>query len=111
MCQTIADIAVVWPDCQVHYELITENNDLYSWVWTGENNPHAPIHFWLGGNIDCARTYNQIGTLVGSDVAIQLAYLANDHRRKLFSAGVWSCTRPAYMDETPPEVRKNAVHL
>ena len=111
MCQTIADGTVLWPTCRVHYEFITQNHDFYTWVWTSEDSPHAPLHFWLGGNIDCARTYNQIGALVGSDVARQLAYLANGHRKRLYYAGVWGCTRPASMDETPSEVRKSAVHL
>lgn len=111
LCQTIYDGATTWPDCKSHYELTTENNDFYSWVWTSEDSPHAPVHLWLGGNLDCDRTYEKIGDLVGSDVARQLAYLANGHRKRLFYAGVWGCSRPASMDETPAEVRRSAVYL
>ena len=104
-CQTSADGYITWPNCKSHYELVTTNSAYYSWVWDSMGDPHAPIHFWLGGNIDCDAAYSQIGNLVGAEVAEILAFLSNAHRKGLFCDKVWGCKRTASVDEKPYEVR------
>ena len=105
MFQSIADKFMPWPTCEVHYDLVTTNFDLYSWVWFSIGDPHAPIHNWLGGNLDCDATYNEIGNLVGADVAEVLAYLGSGYRKMLFCDRIWGCTRTVSVDEKPSEVR------
>ena len=68
-------------------------------------DPHAPIHNWLGGDLDCDATYNEIATLVGADVAEVLAFLGSGNRLGLFCDGIWGCTGTASVDEKPSEVR------
>lgn len=109
MCQISSDVHLPWPDCESHYELTTGNADFYSWVWNSMSTPHAPVHLWLGGVLDCDTMYNKIGDLVGPDVAEALAFLANGHRKGLFIANVWGCAGTAAVDEKPDEVRRNAV--
>ena len=92
MCQSKGDQFLPWPTCEVHYDLVTTNFDFYSytnfdfysWLWDSISDPHAPIHFWLGGNLDCATTYTEIGNLVGADVAEMLAFWGSGFRKKLF---------------------------
>ena len=105
MCQSTSDKFVSFPDCKAHYNLVTTNFDFYSWVWDSIGGPHAPIHFWLGGNLDCASTFDEIGTLVGPDVAEILAFLGSGYRKRLFCDHVWGCSRTATPDEKPYEVR------
>ena len=81
------------------------NSAYYSWVGDSLGDPHAPIHFWQGGNIDCDAAYSQIGNLVGAEVAEILAFLSNAHRKGLFCDKVWGCKRTASVDEKPYEVR------
>lgn len=105
-CQVNVDEYLAWPNCQVHYELTTTSGDFYSWVWESMGDPHGPIHLWLGGVLDCADTYNEIGSLVGPDIAATLAFLAVEHRRSLFCEGVWSCEGDKVsVDAKPEEVR------
>ena len=104
-CQTSADGYLTWPNCEAHYELVTTNHEFYSWVWGSMGDPHGPIHFWLGGNIDCDTTYNKMANLVGDEIAEMFAFLANGHRKGLFCDKVWGCKRTASVDEKPYEVR------
>lgn len=108
-CQTSVDAWVTWPTCQIHYELVTSNDDYNSWAWDSLASPHGAIHFWLGGFIDCDTMYNSIGDVVGAEIASALSFLANSHRKKLFDEKVWSCKGTASVDETPTEVRKTTV--
>ena len=105
MCQSRGDEFLPWPTCEVHYDLVTTNFDFYSWMWDCMSNPHAPIHFWLGSNLDCATTYTEIGNLVGADVAEVFASLGSGYRKMLFCDKIWGCTRRASVDEKPYEVR------
>ena len=105
MCQSISVKFLPWPTCKIHYDLVTSNFDLYSWVWSSMGDAHGPVHNWLGGEIDCAATYIEIGNLVGADVAEVLAYLGSGYRQGLFCDGIWRCTKIASVDEKPSEVR------
>lgn len=49
------------------------------------------IHFASAGYLDCEETYRRIGDLVGSELALTLAFLANGHRKELFCDGIWGC--------------------
>lgn len=69
-------------------------------------SPHAPVHLWIGGNLDCGTMYNKIGALVGSDIAKTLAFMSNGHRKGLFLSNAWGCNRSALVDEKPHEVRR-----
>ena len=109
MCQTTGDKFLPWPNCKIHYDLVTTNFDFYSWVWDCIGLPHAPIHFFLGGTLDCDMTLNEIGNLVGTEVAEVLAFLGSNYRNILFCDRVGGCTRTAFVDETPYEVRAYAV--
>lgn len=107
-CQASVDGYLTWPDCSAHYELLTTNTAFYSWVYNSMDSPHEPVHFWLGGQLDCATMYNRIGNLVGAEIAETLSFLAGPHRKGLFHEGVWGCTRSASVGETPYEVRIDA---
>ena len=105
LCQVTVDEYLDWPNCQIHYDLTTTNRDFYSWVWESMGDPHGPIHLWLGGVMNCENMYNQIGRLVGADIAATLAFLAVTHRRSLFCEGPWSCEGDKVtVDVTPEEV-------
>lgn len=43
------------------------------------------------GILDCDETYRRIGDLVGPELALTLAYLANGHRKEMFCDGIWGC--------------------
>ena len=105
MCQSISDKFLPWTTCGVHYDLVTTNDNLYSWVWSSMGDPHAPVHNWLGGDLDCDATYNEIANLAGADVAEVMAFLGAGYRIGLFCDRIWGCTRTASMDEKPSEVR------
>ena len=105
-CQVIADEFITWPDCEAHYDLTVENGEFYSWVWESMSSPHAPVHYWLGGAIDCDVMYNHIANLVGTDIAESLAFLSVGHRKGLYCNGIWSCEGTASVGEQPSEVGK-----
>ena len=109
MCQGTSDKFLPWPNCEVHYDLITTNFDIYSWVWDCVGDPHGPVHNWLGGDLDCDETYIEIGNLVGADVADVLAFLGTEYRKSLFCDRIWVCTRTASVDEKPAEVSAKSV--
>lgn len=110
-CQAGVDGYLTWPNCRDHYELVTTNSAFYAWVWDSMGSSHGPVHLWLGGNIDCDSAYNQIGDLVGAEIAEIFAFLANGHRKGLFCAKVWGCKRNASVDEKPKEVKTKKVLL
>eukprot|EP00904_Undaria_pinnatifida_P007024 jgi/Undpi1/3451/HiC_scaffold_16.g06823.m1 len=103
-CQVIADEFITWPDCEAHYDLTVENGEFYSWVWESMSSPHAPVHYWLGGAIDCDVMYNHIANLVGTDIAESLAFLSVGHRKGLYCNGIWSCEGTASVGEQPSEL-------
>ena len=109
VCQYTGDKFLPWPSCKIHYELVTTNFDFYSWLWDSIGDAHAPVHFWLGGTLDCDTTFKEIENLVGTDVAEKIAFLVSNYRKVLFCDRIWVCTRPASVDETPYEVRGYAV--
>ena len=104
-CQVSSDDYLNWPTCQTHFELITTNADFYSWVWDSMGEAHSPVHLWLGGTMDCDTMYNEIGNLVGTEIAETFAYLSVGHRKGLFCEQIWGCNGTASVDEKPDEVR------
>ena len=61
--------------------------------------------------MNCENMYNQIGRLVGADIAATLAFLAVTHRRSLFCEGPWSCEGDKVtVDVKPEEVGARAVY-
>lgn len=102
-CQVSVDEYLEWPSCQIHYDLTTTNHDFYSWVWDSMGDAHGPIHLWLGGVMDCESTYNNIGRLVGDDLAKTLSFLGVGHRRSAFCEGLWSCEGPKVTVDVKPE--------
>lgn len=108
-CQVSSDGYLTWPNCQTHFDLMTTNNDFYSWVWDSMGDAHTPIHLWLGGTMDCDVMYNKIGDLVGADIAETFAYLSVGHRKGLFCSKIWGCNGVESVDKKPDEVGTNVV--
>lgn len=104
MCGVRVEEAYSWPDCEAHYDLNTQNNDFYSWVWTSLYDPHGPVHVWLGGVLDCDKTYSKLRQLVGKEITAKLAYYAFVHRKNLFRSGFFSCEGQAGVETKPGEV-------
>lgn len=105
MCGRRVEEKYPWPNCQTHYDLTTSYSDYYSWVWDSLYDPHGPVHVWLGGVMDCDDTYSKVASLVGVDIAADLAYYAFVHRKNLFRSGYFQCTGTAGVDESPDSVR------
>lgn len=104
LCQLNTDQLLAWPTCKTHYELTTGFHSFYDWVWNSMQTPHAPLHLWLGGTMDCAGTYETIGELVGNPIAETLTILVIYHRRGMFCDNVWYCDGRADVETKPPEV-------
>lgn len=94
-----------WPTCQMHYKLVTEYTDFYSWLWYSLYDPHGPVHVWLGGVLDCEATYEKIKNLLGDGRARDLAMLAFVHRKNLYRDGIFKCEGSADISTKPSEVR------
>ncbi|CAM9642571.1 unnamed protein product [Ascophyllum nodosum] len=109
MCQINFDDYIAWPTCQKHYDLVTGYSDFYSWVWESMGNPHAPVHFWVGGNLDCQETFRRIGDLVGPSIAAKLTPFANAYRKGLYCDGIWSCEGIVDISMKPYELAQNKV--
>lgn len=106
VCQTSANGPQSWPNCESHYDLTTGNAVFYSWVWSAMTTPHAPVHLWLGGYLDCDTMYNKISALLGSDAGNAFAFLANGHRKGLFISKAWGCKGTTSVEDNPDEVRR-----
>lgn len=83
-----------WPTCESHYELSTENNSLYTWVWASMQHPHGGVHAWTGGVLDCEDMHNDFVELVGPELAQELAYYSFIHRKYLYRYGIFKCEEP-----------------
>ena len=94
-----------WPTCEAHYDLTTENNSLYTWVWASMQAPHGGVHAWTGGVLDCEDMHNDFVELVGPELATNLAYLSFIHRKFLYRYGVFRCEEPQDPVHTAKEVR------
>ncbi|CAM9627360.1 unnamed protein product [Pylaiella littoralis] len=110
MCQSRAEDFYKWPTCEMHHDLVTSFTNFYSWVWESLYDPHGAVHIWIGGVLDCEETYaGDVGELVGTDTASDLAMLAFVHRKDMFRAGIFSCEGKAPVSETPDDVSEPAV--
>lgn len=105
MCGANIDESFPWPTCSMHYDMVTAYSDFYSWVWYSLYDPHGPVHIWIGGVLDCENTYEEIASLVGADIAEELALYSFIHRKNLFRDGIFSCTGTVPVGDTPDEVR------
>ncbi|CAM9270816.1 unnamed protein product [Choristocarpus tenellus] len=84
------------PTCADHYSLTTDYNTFYGWSWFSMNDPHSPVHVYLGGLMDCQETYNEIEHMVGRNAAEWLRMLSITHRKTLYRAGFLFC-----LDDVP----------
>lgn len=107
MCGIPTSNTYPWPSCETHYELATEYNDFYSYVWESLYDPHGPVHIWIGGVLDCEEAYKKIGELTDEDTAGQLAMFSFVHRKNLYREGFFSCDGTASIDQKPEDVRAN----
>lgn len=105
MCGAQIDESFPWPTCSMHYDMVTSYTDFYSWVWYSLYDPHGPVHIWIGGVLDCEDTYEEIASLVGPEIAEELALYSFIHRKNLFRQGLFYCEGTASVDQTPSEVR------
>ena len=102
MCGRRMDLTNEWPICELHYDLVKDYDDFYSWSWESMYMPHGPVHFWLGGYLDCAQTYDKMADLLGSTMADIFAAESFNNRKGLYWSGIWYCE--GIVDEdTPPE--------
>lgn len=105
MCGIPTSNTYPWPSCETHYELATEYNDFYSYVWESLYDPHGPVHIWIGGVLDCEDAYKEIAKLTDDDTAGQLAMFSFVHRKNLYREGLFSCDGTATVDQKPEDVR------
>ncbi|CAM9875490.1 unnamed protein product, partial [Ectocarpus sp. 12 AP-2014] len=61
-----------WPSCEDHHNLVMDYDDFYSWVSNCMGSPHAPVHIWIGGVLNCEDTISAITSLVGENNANSL---------------------------------------
>ncbi|CBN79226.1 ortho-aminophenol oxidase [Ectocarpus siliculosus] len=104
MCDAKVDEWYPWPTCETHYDLATGYSDFYSWVWYSLYDPHGPVHIWIGGVLDCEKTFGAIAELVGPSIAEDLALYSFIHRKNLFRDGIFSCVGSATVVQAPAEV-------
>lgn len=95
----------------MHYDLVMNYSDFYSWVWQSLYDPHGPIHIFIGGVVDCEDTYKDIANLVGEYPASQLASLSFFHRKCMYRDGIFKCEGTAEIDEKPYDVSQSAAML
>lgn len=104
MCGGRVDKAFPWPTCEMHYSMVADYSDFYSWVWHSLYDPHGPVHIWIGGVLDCEETYAHIASLVGPGIADQLAMYSFIHRKNLYRQGFFSCTGTTSIEQAPADV-------
>lgn len=104
MCGLNIEMHCAWPTCAIHYDLVNNYSSFQEWSWESMYWPHGPVHFWLGGFLDCAETYHQMAELVGSTIANTFVDSAFDHRKALYWAGLWFCDGNVGESESPKEV-------
>ena len=104
MCDGHIEQTCEWPTCEVHHDLVSGFDDFYSWSWESMYWPHGPVHFWLGGFLDCSESYDTMAGLVGSSMANIFAASSFDHRKALYWDGMWSCEGIVPEDTPPKEV-------
>ncbi|CAN0178829.1 unnamed protein product [Ectocarpus sp. 13 AM-2016] len=104
LCGADMQKAFPWPTCTSHYDLATGYSDFYSWVWQSLNEPHGPVHIWVGGVLDCKETYERIEGLVGKMAASQLAAQSFTHRKNLYRDGIFKCDGRADVAQSSKEV-------
>lgn len=104
MCGIDTSETYPWPSCTTHYELATEYDSFYSYVWESLYDPHGPVHIWIGGVLDCERSYEQIGKLVGEDAAGELAMFSFVHRKNMYRENIFKCEGTAGVNVKPSEV-------
>ena len=109
MCGGHIEEADPWPTCNVHYNLVTNYDEFYSWSWASMGGAHGPIHFWLGGFLDCEQPYDRMTDLVGSTMARAFRKKAFDHRKGLYWDGIWYCEGSVNADISPEEVSMSRV--
>lgn len=105
MCGYRVEEKYSWPTCEMHYELALSEHDFYDWVWESTYKPHGPVHVWIGGSVDCEKTYRRLTELIGSDDATTLAFLAFFTRKHYYRFGLWKCEGTSSMSQDPDEVR------
>lgn len=104
MCGIDTSDTYPWPSCSTHYELATEYDSFYSYVWESLYDPHGPVHIWIGGVLDCERSYAQIGELIGEYNAGQLAMFSFVHRKNMYRENIFKCEGVAGVNQKPDEV-------
>lgn len=104
MCGTRVEEKYMWPNCNAHYDLITLYDDFYSYVWTSLYDPHGPVHVWLGGVVDCDKTFDKIADLTNREISREISYFSFVYRKNLWRAGYFKCEGTASVEETPGTV-------
>ncbi|CAM9726487.1 unnamed protein product [Scytosiphon promiscuus] len=104
MCNAKVDDSYPWPTCELHYDTVTAYHDFYSWVWYASYSPHGAVHVWIGGVLDCEKTFEYIGSLIGLDLAEELSLYSFAHRKNLYRDGFFTCTGTASVEEAPEDV-------
>ena len=104
MCDGHIEQPCAWPTCGIHYDLVNDFGDFYSWSWESMYWPHGPVHFWLGGFLDCAQPYDKMAHLVGSTMANTFAAYSCNHRKALYWDEIWYCEGTVDEDMPPGEV-------
>ena len=67
----------MWPSCAAHYNFTfhAAYDAWYDYVWAAGYSPHGPVHYFVGGYVNCAGLEERFGGLIDADGARSLALL------------------------------------
>lgn len=105
-CQLDMEELEPWPTCESHYDMVAAYSDFYAWAWNIDLIPHAAVHDWVGGVLDCEDMYKDIASAVGVEIAWDLLQLTMSYRKNLYCDGIFKCEgKGAGVSQKPAEVR------
>lgn len=91
MCDKRTTELYPWPTCDVHYNLVTDYSDWYSFAWMVLYQPHGPVHAWIGGMMNCDETLGTISDLIGKENTDSLMLYAFDQRKEFWLNDFFDC--------------------
>lgn len=78
-CHSMGHVSVKaheWPSCQTHLNVTTLYDDVYSYMWAIEGDPHGPVHVFVGGYLDTGDVFEDLaGVLPESAIGEAMQFL------------------------------------
>jgi len=89
---------LVFPDCELHYDAITQYNTFDTFAWMLPYAPHGPVHVVTGGVYNCDAAYAELDTM-----GIPGFRSSMSHSSFLTIKALWR----AYLLECPPDCNED----